>query len=109
MTNPRQKKRDAKYYLYYVPASIVLMILLTSLSLYFWVKRKHHRLSNERLLQDFNTTMTQPNQCAATMLEIIHQGKLSVIWKGTYCQRQVAIKTISKDYADCGRMRKIYL
>ena len=102
-TNQRSSEKDLMYYV--LPASIILMVVLTGLSLYYWLRRKRRRLGEEMLLSDYNGANSAA-PCPALMLDIIHQGKLSVIWRGTYCQREVAIKTISKDYADLWKTEK---
>jgi len=106
LLSPTQESLKENYFLYYVPASIILMVLLLGLSLYYWVKRKRYRLGEENLLAEFNAVGHPAQPCPALMLEIVHQGKLSVIWKGTYCQRLVAIKTVNKDYADLWKNEK---
>ena len=107
VTSPTNQQSDEKDFMYYVPASIILMVVLTGLSLYYWLRRKRRRLGEEMLLSEYkgaNNGAAVP--CPALMLDVIHQGTLSVIWRGTYCQREVAIKTISKDYADLWKTEK---
>lgn len=49
---------------------------------------------------DFNQTFSKPKPTSALMLEEIHKGPLSMIWRGTYYQRSVAIKIINKHNAN---------
>jgi len=112
-TNPttiieiKQEKRREKYYFYYVPASIFLLTILTGLSLYLWMRRKRRRFADEgHLLSEFNSTMSKQPSCPALMLQMIHQGRMSVIWKGTYCQRLVAIKVVNKLEANTWKNEK---
>ena len=104
-TNQHSSEKD---FMYYVPPSIILMVVLTGLSFYYWLRRKRRRLGEQMLLSDYNgaSVTSQASPYPALMLDVIHQGKLSVIWRGTYCQRAVAIKTISKDYADLWKTEK---
>ena len=108
MTSTANQHSGEKDFMYYVPASIILMVVLTGLSLYYWLRRKRRRLGGDLLLGDYNgsSTTSHGTPCPALLLDIIHHGTLSVIWRGTYCQRSVAIKTISKDYADLWKTEK---
>ena len=82
--------------MYYVPVSIFFFTILTGISLYFWMRKKRRRFADDGLLSEFNSTISKQKLCSATMLQVIHQGRISVIWKGTYCQRLVAIKVVNR-------------
>lgn len=82
--------------LFYVSASLLLLLVLFGLVIYLFVRRKRRTSERSHLLLDINAVArTSPIETRpAQLLDFLHHGRMSSVLKGIYLQREVAIKVI---------------